>query len=59
MVYHGKLCSKCFQKGKQVELYIRSSKEANKYWKKKLQGKLYLERSKTECVSRFNMVLMI
>lgn len=36
MPYHGKLCPKCFQKGKQVALYIRGSKEANEYWEKKL-----------------------
>lgn len=39
MAYHGKLCPKCFLKGKQVTLYIRGSKEANEYWDKKL-GKL-------------------
>lgn len=36
MAYHGCLCPKCFMKGKYVTLYIRGSKEANEYWKKKL-----------------------
>lgn len=36
MAYHGCLCLKCFMKGKYVTLYIRGSKEANEYWKKKL-----------------------
>lgn len=46
MVYHGKLCPKCFWKGKRVTLYIRGSKEANEYWEKKLnvQNGLCLEK---------------
>lgn len=40
MAYHGILCPKCFQEGKQVTLYIRGSKEANEYWDKKLHGRI-------------------
>lgn len=36
MAYHGCLCPGCLYKGKQTTLYIRGSKEANKYWDKKL-----------------------
>lgn len=38
-VYHGCLCPACLNKGKQVVLYIRGSKEANEYWDKKLNKK--------------------
>lgn len=37
MAYHGCLCPGCLYKGKETILYIRGSKEANEYWKKKLQ----------------------
>ena len=35
--YHGCLCPACFGKGIQTTLYIRGSKEANKYWDDKLK----------------------
>lgn len=30
MIYHGKLCPKCFWKGKDVTLYMRGTPEADK-----------------------------
>ena len=35
--YHGRLCPGCLYHGVVRTLYIRGSKEANKYWKKKLE----------------------
>lgn len=35
MKYHGCLCPKCLYQGKQVTLYIRGSKEANEYFRKR------------------------
>lgn len=32
MAYHGSLCPGCSNKGLRTVLYIRGSKEANKYW---------------------------
>lgn len=42
--YHGCLCPGCLNKGKQVTLYIRGSKEANAYWNKKLNKESVNER---------------
>lgn len=36
--YHGCLCPGCFSKGILTPLYIRDSKEANDYWKEKLNS---------------------
>jgi hypothetical protein len=36
IVYHGCLCPGCLYKGIQTTLYIRGSKEANRYWNEKL-----------------------
>lgn len=37
MAYHGCLCPGCLWKGIYTILYIRGSKEANKYWNDKLK----------------------
>lgn len=35
MAYHGRLCPKCFWKGKSVTLYLRGTEEANKVMKER------------------------
>ncbi len=36
MAYHGCFCLGCLYKGIQTTLYIKGTKEANKYWDEKL-----------------------